>query len=85
MRGDNVSLICTIKEGSPEPTILWLKNETSLNNGDRTLFLRQVIYEDTGKYTCKAENKGGVDEASIYVTVDSKSSTILLKNVSSRK
>ena len=70
---------CTITEGSPKPITLWLKNETSLDKGDITLFLREVTHEDAGKYTCKAENDGGVVKASIYVTVDSKSLPVYLK------
>ena len=70
---------CTITEGSPEPTIRWLKNKTSLDKADKTLFLRDVTYEDEGKYTCEAENKGGVANDSIDVFVDSKSLPVYLK------
>lgn len=70
--GSNVNLNCSI-EGDPKPEIHWFKNGSSLDEQNTVLLLTKVNAADEGKYTCKAENEGGLAEDSIYVTVDSKS------------
>ena len=69
--GDNISLKCVINQGS-SPKIHWSKDGFPINGKKTVLHLIEVTAEDEGRYTCKAENKGGSSNDSIIVTVDSK-------------
>ena len=72
--GENVSITCIINEGSPRPEIHWSKNNKPLKGeNDTVLRLTWITADHEGTYTCKAENKGGSSNDSMFITVDSKS------------
>ncbi|KAG7265214.1 LOW QUALITY PROTEIN: hypothetical protein CRUP_009101, partial [Coryphaenoides rupestris] len=66
VRGNPVSLVC-IAEGTPHPAVSWLKEgldldqdlDLSLLNLNTTLQLTQAQVNDTGRYTCVADNVAG--------------------------
>lgn len=70
-KGDNVSLNCSIEEGST-PEMHWSKDNLTRSENERVLYLTKVKAEDKGRYTCKAENKAGSDSDVIFLTVDGK-------------
>ena len=70
-KGDNVSLNCSIEEGST-PEIHWSKDNLTRAENERVLHLTKVKAEDEGLYTCKAENKAGSSSDDIFLTVDGK-------------
>ena len=71
LKGDNVSLNCSIEEGSTLE-IHWSKDNLTRSENERVLHLTNVKAEDEGLYTCKAENKAGSSSDGIFLTVDSK-------------
>ena len=71
LKGDNVSLNCSIEEGST-PEIHWSKDNLTQSENERVLHLTKVTAEDEGLYTCKAENKAGSYSGGIFLTVDGK-------------
>ena len=75
--GDNVSLKCSIEEGST-PEINWFKDNSTRSEKERVLHLTKVKAEDSGLYTCKAENEAGSFSGDIYLTVDGKCLTQFL-------
>ena len=70
-KGDNVSLNCSIEEGST-PEIHWSKDNLTRSENERVLQLTKVKAEDKGWYTCKAENKAGSSSDVIFLTIDGK-------------
>lgn len=71
-------LECRIR-GQPLPTITWLKDDRLINITDRyqayyladgvcRLTISNPSSEDSGKYTCKAENSMWSDQISHIVT-----------------
>ena len=75
--GDRLNLTCIIKESLPKPQVSWYKNEILLIDEKSTnLILEQLTDKDEGQYKCEARNPGGVADAVINVTVDSKSGEI---------
>lgn len=74
--GTNVVLHCD-SEGTPEPAILWLKDDQQLKYTNRiyiatdnkTLNIDHIKESDAGSYTCVSENILGSDEASAKVEV----------------
>ena len=69
--------------GDPTPSVRWFRDGTEIPNTDTpryqlspsgtTLFVEGVIEEDEGQFSCTASNIGGEDEATITLTVHSKS------------
>lgn len=66
VRGNPVSLVC-VADGTPHPAVSWLKEgleldqeqDLSLLNLNTTLQLAQAQVNDTGRYTCVADNVAG--------------------------
>lgn len=66
VRGNTASFIC-IADGTPSPTITWLRNgaavpkdaHLSLLNQNTTLQISHVRVNHTGRYTCTAHNQAG--------------------------
>ena len=63
-----ISLTCPT-EGVPPPSVTWTKDGEQLNSTGHfvidqsgTLTIRDVVVDDSGKYTCLAKNKAGVSE-----------------------
>ena len=71
LKGDNVSLNCSIEEGST-PEIHWSKDNLTRSENERVLHLTKVKAEDKGRYTCKAENKAGSSSHDFILNVDGK-------------
>ena len=74
LKGDNVSLNCSIEEGSTSE-IHWSKDNFTRSENERVLHLTKVKAEDEGWYTCKAENKAGSYSEGIFLAVDGKCRT----------
>ncbi|XP_018427847.1 PREDICTED: immunoglobulin superfamily DCC subclass member 3-like [Nanorana parkeri] len=74
--GDNTTFSC-LARGSPEPTLVWLKNgkhlthqrNTRLSADNRTLTLLRVTSADEALYQCIAENSAGTSQASARLAV----------------
>ncbi|CAB3251608.1 unnamed protein product [Arctia plantaginis] len=73
--GDEVILPCKV-DGSPTPTVRWLRNGTILHNSknilttpDFSLRISEITVSDTGYYMCKAENHLGFSNKSIEIFV----------------
>lgn len=66
VRGNLVSLLC-VADGTPTPTVSWLKEGMTLTPNPHLKFLNlnttvQIIQSqvnDTGRYTCVANNTAG--------------------------
>ena len=69
--GDNVTLNCSIEEGSTA-AIQWSKDNLTRSKNERLFRLTKVKAEDEGWYICKAENKAGSSSDRIFLTVDGK-------------
>ena len=54
--------------GFPTPEILWTKDGVNLTNNN-TLTIRQARLEDSGKYTCSAENSEGSKDLTFWIEV----------------
>ena len=54
--------------GFPTPEILWTKDGVNLTNNN-TLTIRQARLEDSGKYTCSAENSEGSKDSAFWIEV----------------
>ena len=70
-----VSLTCPTK-GSPPPKITWKKDGHELASADRfvidndgTLTISQAVLNDTGNYTCSAQNEVGVEEVTSSIDI----------------
>ena len=77
LKGDNVSLNCSIEEGST-PEIHWSKDNLTRSEKGRMLHLTKVKAEDEGLYTCKAENYAGSSSGEIFLTVYGKCITYVI-------
>ncbi|MGH0131433.1 UNVERIFIED_CONTAM: hypothetical protein FKN15_007170, partial [Acipenser sinensis] len=68
VRGNPTALLC-ISDGTPTPTLAWLKDglplqlstQTTVLNQGMALQITQTGVEDTGRYTCIASNEAGED------------------------
>ena len=54
--------------GFPTPEILWTKDGVNLTNNN-TLTIHQTRLEDSGKYTCSAENSKGSKNSAFWIEV----------------
>lgn len=70
-----ISLTCP-SEGSPPPKITWKKDGEELLSGGQyeiddegTLTILEAITEDTGKYTCSAQNVAGLEEVTSTIDI----------------
>lgn len=67
--GRTVTLNCRVF-GAPKPVVKWIRNGLELTGGrykvqeSGDLLIESVSFSDVGEYTCHAENKFGVKEAS---------------------
>ena len=68
LKGDNVSLNCSIEEGST-PKMQWSKDNLPRSENERVLHLTKVKADDKGLYTCKATNEAGSYSDRIFLTV----------------
>ena len=68
LKGDNVSLNCSVEEGST-PEIHWSKDNLTRSENERVLHLTKVKAEDKGWYTCEAVNEAGSSFDGIFLTV----------------
>lgn len=77
LAGNPVNLKC-VATGKPEPDITWHKNgapvvlDKRVVMSDRSLFILETKLEDTGSYSCIAQNSEGLDFASVHMLVGSK-------------
>ena len=77
VNGSSISLDCLVR-GEPTPAIRWLKDFVPLNitsdsrieiSDDGTLFISDAGLDDTGFYTCVADNGLGINQVSVNVEV----------------
>ena len=77
VNGSLIFLDC-LAGGEPEPTISWLKDFTAINltfsdnivlEANGTLVIMEAEFEDTGFYTCVADNGLGINQVSVPVEV----------------
>uniref|UniRef100_A0A673JHU5 Roundabout, axon guidance receptor, homolog 4 (Drosophila) n=1 Tax=Sinocyclocheilus rhinocerous TaxID=307959 RepID=A0A673JHU5_9TELE len=68
-------------DGDPMPSVEWSREKAPLPNGrylinpDHSLQIHYVTAQDTGRYTCTAENKLGVSVASAQLLVEGKNAS----------
>ncbi len=70
-----VTIKCPVS-GTPSPKVSWFFNDEllkvvslPLDSGIAVYTLNKLKLKDSGKYTCRAENVLGTDEASTYISV----------------
>ena len=54
--------------GVPTPEILWTKDDLDISNNN-ILRIRQARLEDSGKYTCRANNSEGSKTSTFWIEV----------------
>ena len=76
--GASVELESTVT-GEPKPTIQWFRDSLPIHYSvqyilkeDGSLFLPNVTANQSGYYTCQAQNYAGTETHSFWVTVVSK-------------
>ena len=68
----NVTIKCMAK-GMPPPSLSWSKDGNKLENAQPNLLhLMSITLEDSGRYTCSADNFMGSDRQSAVLTVRGK-------------
>jgi len=86
LEGSDISLKCKILSGWPNPTITWYKGNNRVDESklvidkDNTLRIDNSKEEDSGRYTCRAENSEGSDNIAVDLNVR-KTSKVLSQNV----
>jgi len=80
--GTRVTFNGCVKGGKPEPTIRWFRDgrpltggadfEITYSEGRVKLSIPEAFPEDSGKYTCTAENKGGKASSTAELVVKGK-------------
>ena len=74
--GARLTLECRVSVGNPRPTITFFRSGVQIDrdntsylieNGNLTII--SAMLDDTGRYTCRAQNDPGTEEASINLTV----------------
>ena len=87
--GQTAILKCTV-DGYPQPRVTWSRKRSTLPIGhhvtgpSNALILKNVRPEDSGNYSCSAENLLGSVNASVQLTVQCKfSEFVLSKNLGS--
>ncbi|GAA6072103.1 neuregulin 2b isoform X1 [Tachysurus ichikawai] len=83
---ERVTLKCEV-QGNPSPSFRWLKDGNELrkskdvkiktNKKNSKVQISQVRLEDSGNYTCVAENSLGKDNSTSYISVQSSKSRSL--------
>ncbi|KAF8787391.1 Peroxidasin like protein [Argiope bruennichi] len=76
LEGNSVELICLV-EGLPPPILSWSKDGSPVRIGNKFKVLKdgthfrieEVVEEDTGIYTCHAENESGQRNSSAFVMI----------------
>ena len=63
----SLQFICSLS-GFPTPEILWTKDGVNLGNNN-TLTIRQARFEDSGQYTCSANNSEGSKNSTFWIEV----------------
>jgi uncharacterized Zn-binding protein involved in type VI secretion len=73
--GYNFTITCKVLEGVPSPKIIWLKNDNAMEGkANLTHITVPVSIDDpaaaAGRYTCKATNVAGMDEAHSQIQLE---------------
>ena len=70
-----ITLTCPTK-GSPRPEITWKKDGVALVpderyaiDNDGSLTIREAVTEDSGKFTCTAQNAAGMEEVTSFIDI----------------
>ena len=68
LAGYSFTITCKVLEGVPEPRIIWLKDDIAIEGTDNLKQITIPVSIDdpeaaAGRYTCKATNVAGNDEA----------------------
>ncbi|XP_043919164.1 basement membrane-specific heparan sulfate proteoglycan core protein isoform X3 [Protopterus annectens] len=70
--GETILLECLVT-GSPQPMVIWYRERGTLSSNHQAagsyLRIHQASAADTGEYICWANNTGGVQQASVQVSV----------------
>ncbi|XP_013130375.1 B-cell receptor CD22 isoform X1 [Oreochromis niloticus] len=72
IQGDKVTFTCSVKRSNPQPdSFTWLKDGNPFKSKNITV-VENIQPEDSGDYTCRAENKVGSGSKTLQLTVQYK-------------
>ena len=77
--GEDISLPCQVVAGKPAPTVLWYKDNHSIDlervtvDKDNMIKITNAETKDSGTYVCKAENSEGFDTLEYSLNVRNRS------------
>lgn len=72
IQGDKVTFTCSVKRSNPQPdSFTWLKDGNPFKSKNITV-VENIQPEDSGDYTCRAENKVGSGSKTLQLTVECK-------------